>query len=455
MNTDASHLGSTSNTYANEALLAFTGGVPWDKQLVAQEMRVQQAWLDVLAQTGDISQSEHMQIAEALESVQTEMRGGTFAWSMSDEDIHMNIERAVVAKVGPIGKKMHLGRSRNDLIATTLALYIADVCDDQVGKIAAMVIALVDQAEAVSDVIIPAMTHLQHGQPIALSQVLLGHAAGFARDVEQFQHVRRIALAAMPLGAAACNGTTVEADFDSIASKLGFAGPCFNSYDAVGSRDALLVLHDAIGLSAMHVGRLAQDVIFWSSTPVALARLAPDWSTGSSIMPNKRNPDVAEISRAKVARLQSAGSAAKQICSQIGSSYFSDLHELKKLTLDAIELWNETLGVFVPFIASLEFQREAADKLLDEGHILATDLANDLVAGGMSFRDAYKQVASEVAEAQANGSQIGAGSSSLTPQNSVARRNAAGGTGPVGLASQIAVLKEKVREWGQANEAPN
>lgn len=434
-------LASAQNSVHNPALLQYTQGVVWDQQLFHQEMRVQHAWIDALADGGHLTTAEHSQLAQQLSNIRNQMQAGTFDWRIEDEDIHMNIERALTDALGDLGKKIHLGRSRNDLIATTLRLHVADTARHINTAVKDLASTLADLAEKNLGLIVPGVTHLQHGQPVALAQILLAHAWPCTRIIKLLALAENVAMEAMPLGAAACSGSTLPLDFGSIAGTLGFASPCRNSYDAVSDRDAILILMQAIALHATHVGRFCEDVIYWASSPVDLLQLPKEWSTGSSIMPNKRNPDVAEITRAKTAVIIANASCAQQLVKALGSSYFSDLHELKKLYLDTVGIQNAIHTVITPFAAALKFCPKAATHLLHKGHILATDLANQQVARGTPFREAYSLAATKVQQAEAAGLQVHQMDGfTFTFSDSVAARSLSGGTSAAAIRQQITAL---------------
>lgn len=397
-------LGSSGNDYANETLLSFTQGIEWDKKLYLQELKVQVAWLDLLKDERIITHEEHASLFDGLEKIKDQMAKESFNWQISSEDIHMNIELALTDQLGELGKKIHFGRSRNDLIATTLRLHVADFVDKAIEEVEAGAKCLQLKAETYQDLVVPGMTHLQNAQPTTMGHILMSYAWSWLRVKSFLGFAKEQALATLPLGAAAFNGTTLDADYDKLAKALGFQAPCHNSYDVVGDRDYMLLAIDAMKLHASHLAELSQDLIYWASTPVSLLKLPKNWSTGSSIMPNKRNPDVAELLRAKTFKIMAKPS--HQVVSSFGSSYCSDLHELKKLYLETSDEFLELHKVITPFLSELEFDAHAAKDLLSTGHLLATDYANQLVEQGMSFRDAYKMTAEKVAAAEGKGIQI-------------------------------------------------
>lgn len=400
-------LQSKLNTAQPDALFAFTHGIPQDKRLARQEVAVQLAWLHGLAALPNMFTKKDVKaietvLAEALAAIEADR----FVWTIRDEDIHMHLERYVTERCGEIGKKMHAGRSRNDLIATTLRLYVRDSLRQIGTALQPLLTALIDQAEQQIDVIIPGATHLQHGQPVRLAHVLLGHAEAFRRDSLRLEAAAQAAVAVMPLGAAALAGTPLPIDLRAIAKELGFGAVPRNSYDAVGDRDFMLEALSALALLGTHLSRFAEDCVYWSATPVGLLKLPTAWSTGSSIMPNKRNPDVAELTRGRGAHLIGALMDGLALVRTVPTSYGSDLHEMKKVLMHSLDETSACLAVWPPFVSALTFDNGRAQALCQQGHILATEIADALVEQGAAFRDAYRAVAMLVQEAEAQKLQV-------------------------------------------------
>lgn len=389
-----------------QLLARFTNGIIPDSFLYQQEIRVQLAWAEGLTQIGILNQAEFKEIEKALLSAHEDMKKGVFDWRIEDEDIHMNLERYVNEKAQGLGKKMHAGRSRNDLIATTLKMHVADSCQEIEVLLKTLIQTIAVFAEKNIDVLIPGMTHLQNGQPIRFSHALLGHAWALKRDLERFERVRINSLRVMPLGSAALAGTTLSIDLKSMSQKLGFESPPLNSYDSVGDRDALIEMLQASSFFGAHLSRLCEDIIYWASAPVGLIKLSPQWSTGSSIMPNKRNPDIAELARGKSALWMGDASGMLTLLKGLGTCYGSDLHEAKIPYLRVTQDVLLTLEVFIPFISELGVDRNKALILLNHGHILATEVADALTQKGLAFRDAYALVAAMVEIADSHHIQI-------------------------------------------------
>lgn len=440
----------------SELLSSFTNGVKPDQELYQQEISVQKAWAKGLHSLGILTSEELKLIQDALQTAFSQMENGSFQWREEDEDIHMNLERFVNEATQGLGKKMHAGRSRNDLIATTLKLHVADSSQEIISLIQGLISAMVSLASKNLGVIIPGMTHLQNGQPVRWSHALLSHAWAFKRDLAKLEIAQKNALAVMPLGSAALGGTTLKIDLKNIASELGFKAPSNNSYDSVGERDSVVDFLQAAAHFGMHLSRLAEDVIYWSSAPVGLVLLSPEWSTGSSIMPNKRNPDIAELARAKASLWMGDLSGVMTLIKGLATCYASDLHESKIPYLKVVKDLKLTLNVFTPFVAELKLNEARAKELLNQGHILATEMANELVDQGLPFREAYSVVAGLVELAESRKVQVhelkmediksltmelsAEFMDSLTFEATVEKRSGEGGTHLAGVKEQIEKL---------------
>lgn len=461
-------LQSKLNMTQPDALFAFTHGIPQDRRLAVQEVAVQRAWLHGLASLPGMFTKKDVKAIEAtLAEALADIQADRFVWNIRDEDIHMHLERFVTERCGELGKKMHAGRSRNDLIATTLRLYVRDSLLRVHDGLQPLLAALAEQAERQIDLIIPGATHLQHGQPVRLSHVLLGHAEAFQRDGARLQTAAKAAVAVMPLGAAALAGTPLPIDLAAIAKELGFAAVPRNSYDAVGDRDFMLEALSALALLGTHLSRLAEDCVYWSATPVGLLKLPTAWSTGSSIMPNKRNPDVAELTRGRGAHLIGALTDGLALVRTVPTSYGSDLHEMKKVLMYSLDETMACLAVWPPFVQALCFDSERAAALCQQGHILATEIADALVAHGAAFRDAYRAVAMLVETAEAQQLQVhelpleianqilraqnltGRNDFAFDVQRAVERRNQPGGTAKKQVKAAIVALRRAMARVGK------
>ena len=409
-------------------LYRFTGGIEFDLRLAPHEISVQKAWARALGNGGYLNPDETNKILGLLETALGKMSEGSFDWKVEDEDIHMNLERFVTEEAGELGRKMHMGRSRNDLVATTLRLFAANCTDGIVSDVSRLVGELCDLGEREADAIVPGTTHLQHGQPISFGHIAAAHALALVRDVKRLHSAKDACLEYMPLGSAALSGTSLQVDLENCARELGFQSPPMNSYDAVGDRDFMIETMDAFASVAIHIGRLSEDIIHWCSTAVALVDLPADRSTGSSIMPNKRNPDVAECARARAARIISLANEAHCIIKSLPTSYASDLHELKKTFMNAFDETRASLVALAPLVKGLALNRSRAKELLSRGHILATEVADALTSQGMPFRDAYSKTAGLVAEAERRGVQVHELSGGISFEDALERRCQPGGT---------------------------
>lgn len=400
-------LTNSRNPERPDALFQFTNGVDVDRHLAVQEVQVQKAWARALVDAGVLTTQERDTVLSALDQAASEVQAGRFEWRIQDEDVHMNLERFVTEKAGILGKKMHVGRSRNDLIATTLRLFVRDTLLDVQAGLDQLIRALAAQAEKHMDVIIPGTTHLQNGQPVRFAHALVGHAMALKRDAARIQDAGRRAMESMPLGSAALAGTTLSIDLAGIAKELGFQGPTKNSYDSVGDRDFVAESLSALGLMSAHLSRLSEDFIIWASTPMGLVKLPKQWSTGSSIMPNKRNPDVAELTRAKSAHVIAAATEAQVLLKGMPTSYGSDLHEIKQIYLRAFKEVQAIFSVLPFFVRDFGVDEARARELLEKGHVFATEIADELALNqAVPFREAYSQVASLVEAAEDKGVQV-------------------------------------------------
>ncbi len=386
-------LSSSRNALGEGLLLDFTEGLAFDRQLYHQEVAVQKAWAKQLQALNVLSAEELENAIRLLNEAVQLMDVDKFDWHKNDEDIHMNLERFVTERAGELGKKMHLGRSRNDLIATTLRLKVADLCSQWQKDLTALIDALVTFSEKHLHIIIPGLTHMQHGQPVRLAHAMSAHAWAFYRDFHRLTVARSSALSVMPLGSGALSGTPLKIDEAAMAQDLGFAVASLNSYDSVSDRDFILEYLFCVETVATHLQRLAEDLIFYSSGAVSLIGLPKAWSTGSSMMPNKRNPDVLELTRGRVSRILGLCQSGVQLMRFVGLSYGSELHELKKTMLMVNAEGRQILEILPHFIQEMTVQTAKAELLLNHGHILATEIADVLTGQAMPFRDAYRAVA--------------------------------------------------------------
>jgi len=451
-------LQSQLNYKQPDELFEFTNGIVFDKRIAAQEVRVQKAWARELVRLEVINQQDFENACAALDEAQALIKADKFEWNIRDEDIHMHLENFVSEKCGIIGKKMHLGRSRNDLIATTMRLYIADSIQETIDNLEKVIPILKQKAIETKHIYVPGSTHLQHGQPVSFAHIMLAYANMFKKDLAGLVSAKKYALRSMPLGAAALAGTPLPLDLQSVADELGFNMPNINSYEAVGDRDFLVNALNTFAICATHFSRFSEDCIYWAATPVELLNLSKRWSTGSSIMPNKRNPDVQELTRGKASHVIGAYTDAISLVKTVPTSYGSDLHETKQVFMRGFDELNAVIKAWTGFLEEISINEDRATELCNKGHILATEVADFLVDNGIAFRDAYKIVAELVAKAQEQKIQVHEldldfvnstitekGYKALTEYNfsvekAVARRQNSGGTSLEQIEKQIDAL---------------
>ncbi|HAG53295.1 MAG TPA: argininosuccinate lyase [Alphaproteobacteria bacterium] len=451
-------LQSQLNYKQPDELFEFTNGIVFDKRIAAQEVRVQKAWARELVRLEVINQQDFENACAALDEAEALIKADKFEWNIRDEDIHMHLENFVSEKCGIIGKKMHLGRSRNDLIATTMRLYIADSVQETIDNLEKVIPILKQKAIETKHIYVPGSTHLQHGQPVSFAHIMLAYANMFKKDLAGLASAKKYALRSMPLGAAALAGTPLPLNLQVVADELGFKQPNINSYEAVGDRDFLVNALNTFAICATHFSRFSEDCIYWAATPVELLNLSKRWSTGSSIMPNKRNPDVQELTRGKASHIIGAYTDAISLVKTVPTSYGSDLHETKQVFMRGFDELNYIIKAWTGFLEEISINEDRAAELCNKGHILATEVADFLVENGIAFRDAYKIVAELVAKAQEQKIQVHEldldfvnstitekGYSVLTEYNftvekAVARRQNSGGTSLEQIEKQIQAL---------------
>ena len=427
-----------------------------DQRLWRQDIAGSKAHADMLAAQGIITAADRDAILTGLDKVAGELEAGTFPFSKALEDIHLNIEARLTERIGEAGRRLHTARSRNDQVATDFSLWCARAGESAAQGLAALQGALLDQAEAHADWVMPGFTHLQTAQPITLGHHLLAYVEMSARDRARLEHAASLARSSCPLGSAALAGTGFPIDREATARALGFSGPSANSLDGVSSRDFALQLLSALSIAATHLSRLAEEIVLWSSPQFGFLRLSDGWSTGSSIMPQKRNPDAAELIRAKASRISANLTALLGIMKALPLAYAKDLQDDKALTFEAVDAFDLSLTAMIGMIASARFDRAMMAAAAEKGFSTATDLADWLVSAlGTPFRDAHHIVGAAVKRAEALGcatlAQLPleefqaiepritqAAIARLTPEQSAASRDSYGGTAPVQVRAQIA-----------------
>lgn len=374
----------------------FNSSVAVDGRMYEQDIRGSLAHAEMLAGCGIITYDEYGEIAEGLKGILADIRSGAFAIDPEAEDVHMFVEAELTKRVGDAGKKLHTARSRNDQVATDMRLYLRDESAEVVALIKKLLAAVVGQAKATKNYIVPGYTHLQRAQPIYFAHHLLAYAMMFVRDAGRIgDAVRRMNVS--PLGSCALAGTTYDTDRTFTAKKLGFDGVCLNSIDGVSDRDFCVELISAFALVMTHLSRFAEEVVLWSSSEFGFVELDDAYTTGSSIMPQKKNPDMAELVRGKTGRVYGDLMAMLTVLKGLPLAYNKDMQEDKECVFDALDTVKACLKIFAPMIATMRPDRENMLRAAGKGYINATDLADYLVGKGLPFRTAYKTVGEIVA----------------------------------------------------------
>jgi argininosuccinate lyase len=442
-----------------EFVLRYTASVGFDQRLALADIEGSLAHAAMLAEVGLISAQDRADIERGLTQIRGEVERGEFDWQLALEDVHLNIERRLTELVGDAGKRLHTARSRNDQVATDLRLWLRGEIDGLLALLAAVQRALVAQAEAHAATVMPGFTHLQVAQPVTFGHHLLAYVEMFERDRERLADCRR-RVNRLPLGAAALAGTTFPIDRASVAQKLGFESLCENSLDAVSDRDYAIEFCAAASLVMVHVSRLCEELVLWMTPRFGFIRLPDRFTTGSSIMPQKKNPDVAELARGKSGRV--AGHLMGLIVLMKGQplTYNKDNQEDKEPLFDTVDTLRDTLRALAEMIPGIEADAAALRRAAAEGFSTATDFADYLVRKGLPFRDAHEAVARAVrlasgrncdladlplADLQAIAPQTGADvRGALDLDAAVAARDHVGGTAPAQVRAQCARWRERL-----------
>jgi argininosuccinate lyase len=369
--------------------------VGFDRRLWPEDIRVSAAHAGALLRAGVLDEGEHARLAEGLDAVAAELERGQFVFEDDDEDIHMAVERRLTELIGPLGGKLHTARSRNDQVATDLALYVRARSERALELLAALLERILDRAREHADWPMPGYTHLQRAQPVYLGHHLLAWFWMLTRDAERFRAASGAA-ARMPLGSGAVAGLNWDLDRDATAAELGFEAAAPNSIDAVSSRDFALDYLYAASVCATHLSRIGSEVVIWSSQEFGFCEPADDFSSGSSIMPQKKNPDAAELLRAKAPRIVGSLTTLAGVLHALPLAYSKDLQEDKEALFDAVDNIELCLEAAERLIAGLAFDRERLAAAAGDEMAAATDLADLLVRKGMPFREAHGVVGSVV-----------------------------------------------------------
>ncbi len=378
----------------------YTSSVFFDKRLWKADIQGSLAHAEMLAAQGIIRPDDQAAIARGMAQIAQEIESGAFEWKLDLEDVHLNIEARLTQLVGDAGKRLHTGRSRNDQVATDVRLWLREEIDLIAGLLTQLQKALVDIAERHAEVILPGFTHLQVAQPVSFGHHMLAYVEMFARDAERMADVRR-RVNRLPLGSAALAGTSYPLDRERVARTLGMEGVCQNSLDAVSDRDFAIEFTAAASLAMVHISRLSEELILWMSQNFGFITLADRFTTGSSIMPQKKNPDVPELARGKTGRV--VGHLMGLITLMKGQplAYNKDNQEDKEPLFDTVDTLKDTLRIFAEMASGITVQPEAMERAALRGYATATDLADYLVKKGLPFRDAHETVAHAVKAAAA------------------------------------------------------
>ena len=440
---------------------AINVSIGFDQKLAAQDIRGSLAHSDMLAAKGIITAEDRDAIHKGLGEIAAEIESGTFNFRDELEDIHLNIEGRLREMIGDAAGRLHTGRSRNDQVATDFRLWVRDYLDHFEGQLSALMSALLDQAAKNTDTIMPGFTHLQTAQPVTFGHHMLAYLEMFARDRGRIQDARK-RMNESPLGAAALAGTPYPIDRDMTASALGFDRPMANSLDAVSARDFALEALSVCAICATHLSRLSEEIVIWTSAQFSFISLSDAFTTGSSIMPQKRNPDAAELVRAKVGRIMGALTSLMIVMKGLPLAYSKDMQEDKEPVFDAFEALDLGLAAMAGMVADMTPNKPRLADAAGHAFSTATDLADWLVrALNMPFRDAHHVTGTIVAMAEKQGKTLDALSLSdmqsvepkitddvysvLTPLASASSRVSYGGTAPSEVAKQVARWKGELR----------
>jgi argininosuccinate lyase len=443
----------------NDMVEEYTASIPYDWRLYPYDIAGSVAHATMLAKQRIIDKKEADQIIRGLETILAEIESSRFRFSTALEDIHMNIESRLIEKIGPVGGKLHTARSRNDQVALDIRMYLRDEIARLHGLLASLQNVIVDLADRHRDVVMPGYTHLQRAQPVLFGHHLLAYYDMFERDRGRLEDCfRRVNV--MPLGAGALAGTVLPIDRASVAKRLGFSAVSENSMDAVSDRDFAIEFVAACAQIMMHLSRFSEELVLWSTSEFGFVTISDAFTTGSSIMPQKKNPDVAELTRGKTGRVYGSLVALLTLMKGLPLAYNRDMQEDKEPLFDAADTVQAAVSVFTEMLTGVTVHEQAMRRAAEDGFITATDLADYLVRKGMPFRKAHEVVGRAVLRAL----ELGCGLSAmplaeyrklspliekdmygaLTVEASVGRRTSYGGTAPRNLEKRLQALKKRL-----------
>ncbi len=443
----------------DERVKRFTASVGFDQRLARFDIQGSLAHARMLAACGILAATDLADIERGMAAISAEIEAGRFQWSVDLEDVHLNIERRLTDLVGDAGKRLHTARSRNDQVATDVRLWLREAIDQCLALLADLRAALLDLAEANAGTIMPGFTHLQVAQPVTFGHHLMAYVEMFERDAERLSDARR-RVNRLPLGAAALAGTGYPIDRERVARELGFEGICRNSLDAVSDRDFAIEFCACAALVMTHLSRLSEELILWMSPRFGFIDLADRFCTGSSIMPQKKNPDVPELVRGKTGRVNGHLVALLTLMKAQPLAYNKDNQEDKEPLFDTADTLVDSLAVYAAMMRGVTVKPEAMRRAAAEGFSTATDLADYLVRKGLPFREAHEAVARAVREAQSQGRDLAELPvemlrtfsplvesdvyAVLTPEGSVGSRTVPGGTAPAQVRAAVAEARRRL-----------
>ena len=451
--------GGRFSSDTNADVARYSESISFDQRLYRHDIMGSRAHVKMLAKAGIIPKESAEAIRKELLNIQQEIESGNFKYDIALEDIHMHIESRLIEILGTEGARVHSGRSRNDQVALDIRLYLRDEIDIIVAKIRDFQAALVDTASRYPKQIIPGFTHLQHAQVVLFAHHLLAYVEMLDRDAERLADCRK-RIDVMPLGSGALAGSTLPLDREFVCQELNFSRVTRNSMDAVADRDFAIELAAALSIFAMHTSRLSEDLILWSSQEFDFIELDDAFCTGSSLMPQKKNPDVCELTRGKTARIYGSLTALLTLCKALPMTYNRDLQEDKVALFDAIDTAEQILAVYPPMISTMQIKPEKMRAAAADPALMATDIAEKLVELGVPFRTAHHRVGSFVKWCKENSRNLDETTLEemqitipeateeflglFDPDMSAGKRNLTGGTGFNAVADQLKFWQEKL-----------